>query len=134
MAAAEKLTLFQRERSMGRIHASVNIHNVQAERKVVRVDALVDTGATFMTLPAFIKQRLGTFESERHMIDGTLCGPAKIQIEGFPAVYNEVLFLPMDETQEPPEPLLGCIPLEQCGAGVDMLGHRLIPVEHFDLK
>ena len=28
------------------------------------------------------------------------------------------------------EPLLGYIPLEQCGAAVDLIGHRLLPVRY----
>lgn len=32
------------------------------------------------------------------------------------------------------EPLLGYLVLEQCGAAVDMIGHRLIPVKYMDLK
>jgi hypothetical protein len=32
------------------------------------------------------------------------------------------------------EPLLGYIPIEQCGAAVDMVGRRLVPVKHMDLK
>ena len=32
------------------------------------------------------------------------------------------------------EPLLGYIALEQCGAAVDLIGHRLLPVRAMDLK
>lgn len=32
------------------------------------------------------------------------------------------------------EPLIGYIILEQSQAAVDMLGHRLIPIKHMDLK
>jgi hypothetical protein len=32
------------------------------------------------------------------------------------------------------EPLVGYIVLEQSRAAVDMVGHRLVPVKHFDLK
>ena len=32
------------------------------------------------------------------------------------------------------EPLLGSVALEQCGAAVDMLGHRLVPVRYMDAK
>jgi hypothetical protein len=32
------------------------------------------------------------------------------------------------------EPLLGYIVLEQCQAGVDMLGHRLVHIKRMDLK
>jgi hypothetical protein len=32
------------------------------------------------------------------------------------------------------EPLIGYIVLEQSLAGVDMIGHRLVPIKHMDLK
>lgn len=32
------------------------------------------------------------------------------------------------------EPLPGYIVLGQCGAAVDMIGHRLIPIKDMDLK
>lgn len=32
------------------------------------------------------------------------------------------------------EPLIGYIVLEQSLAGDDMLGHRLVPIKHLDLK
>jgi len=32
------------------------------------------------------------------------------------------------------EPLAGYIALEQSMAAVDMVGHRLVPVKHMDLK
>ena len=32
------------------------------------------------------------------------------------------------------DPLIGCIVLEQSQAGVDMVGHRLVPIKHLDLK
>ena len=32
------------------------------------------------------------------------------------------------------EPLLGYVMLEQAQAAVDMLGHRLVPVQYMDLK
>jgi hypothetical protein len=32
------------------------------------------------------------------------------------------------------EPLPGYIAREQCGAAVDMIGHRLLPVKYMDMK
>lgn len=65
---------------------------------------------------------------------GLLCGPAKITVEGFRATYNEVLFIEMNPSEGEYEPLLGYVVLEQCGAAIDMLGHRIIPVKYLDLK
>src|SRR5439155_23824149 len=61
-------------------------------------------------------------------------GPVTIQIEGFDAIVGEVLFMTMEPGQRRFEPLLGYITLEQAGIAVDMVGHRLIRVPHFDLK
>lgn len=70
----------------------------------------------------------------QQVVEGTVCGPVKIKVEGFRSVYNEVLFLDMEPDSGEYEPLLGYIVLEQCGAAVDMIGHRLIPVKYMDLK
>ena len=67
-------------------------------------------------------------------VEGTICGPVRIQIEGFRPIYNEVLFLDMKSADGAYEPLIGYVILEQAQAAVDMLGHRLIPVKRMDLK
>jgi hypothetical protein len=47
----------------------------------------------------------------------------------------EVLFLDMQPDEDGEyEPLVGYIALEQAGAAVDMLGHRLLHVKRVDLK
>jgi hypothetical protein len=45
-----------------------------------------------------------------------------------------VLFIDLNPEDGIYEPLLGYIVLEQSQAGVDMLGHRLVPIKHMDLK
>ena len=67
-------------------------------------------------------------------VEGTICGPVRIQIEGFRWIYNEVLFVDMEPANGQYEPLIGYVILEQCQAAVDMLGHRLVPVKRMDLK
>ena len=67
-------------------------------------------------------------------VQGEVCGPVRIQIEGFRPIYNEVLFVEMTPHDGIYEPLLGYIILEQSQAAVDMLGHRLIHVKRMDLK
>jgi predicted aspartyl protease len=128
---------------MGRIIASVKIENVSDASKNLRCDALVDTGASFMVLPSAWKDRLGDLISIREVeletatqetVTGEVCGPVRIQIEGFPPVFGEVLFVEMKPEQGDYEPLIGYIILEQSQAGVDMLGHRLVPIKHMDLK
>lgn len=69
----------------------------------------------------------------QEILTGEVCGPVRIQIEGFPRVYSEVAF-DMNPANGKFEPLIGYIVLKQSQAGVDMLGHRLIPIKHMDLK
>jgi len=130
-------------KTMGRIVASVKIDNVADDSKTLRCDALVDTGASFMVLPTAWRERLGKLEttSEVEMetatqqtIKGEVCGPVRIQIEGFRPIYTEVSFVDMQPADGEYEPLIGYLVLEQSQAGVDVLGHRLVHIKHMDLK
>ena len=128
---------------MGRIVATIDIENITEYGKSIKIDALVDTGASYITLPFAWKKRFGSFSSEetvelqtatQSIIEGLICGPVKISIEGFRPIYNEILFIEMEPDNGEYEPLLGYISLEQCGAAVDMIGRRLLPVKYMDVK
>ena len=128
---------------MGRIIASVTISNPTSADKKILCDAFVNTGASHMVLPAAWKERLGELEEVRRieletatqeLIEGAVYGPVRIQIEGFPPIFSEVVFIDMHPDDGEYEPLIGYIPLEQSQAAVDMLGHRLIHVKRLDLK
>ena len=128
---------------MGRIITSVKIENVSNASKSLRCDALVDTGASHMVLPSAWKDRLGDLElignieletATQEVVPGEVCGPVRIQIEGFRPIFTEVLFVEMKPEDGDYEPLIGYIVLEQSQAGVDMLGHRLVSIKHMDLK
>jgi predicted aspartyl protease len=128
---------------MGRIVASVRIDNASDFSKGLRCDALVDTGASLMVLPSVWKDRLGVLEATTEVevetatqetVRAQVCGPVRIQIEGFRPIFNEVAFVEMNPANGEYEPLIGYIVLEQSQAGVDMLGHRLVPIKHMDLK
>jgi hypothetical protein len=128
---------------MGRIIAPVRIENLTDRKASIHCDAMVDTGASHMVLPAAWRERLGGLEeiakipletATQEVIEGTICGPVRIQVEGFRPIYNEVLFIDMEPANGEYEPLIGYLVLEQSQAAVDMLGHRLIPVKHMDLK
>ncbi len=128
---------------MGRIVSSVTITNIAEPSKNLRCDALVDTGASFMVLPNAWKDRLGDLEAvetisletaTQDTVEGEIRGPVRIQLEGFRPIFNEVLFVEMNPDDGIYEPLIGYIVLEQSQAGVDMLGHRLVPIKHMDLK
>ncbi len=128
---------------MGRIVTTVRIANLHEADKRITCDALVDTGASYMVLPSAWRERLGELEeiatvaletATQETVEGRICGPVRIQIEGFRLIYNEVLFVDMNPENGEYEPLIGYVILEQSQAAVDMLGHRLIPVKRMDLK
>jgi predicted aspartyl protease len=129
--------------TMGRIVASVKIENASDDSKSLRCDALVDTGASFMVLPSAWRDRLGDLETTTQVemetatqetIKGEVCGPVRIQIEGFRPIYSEVLFAELKPENGEYEPLLGHLVLAHSQAGVDVLGHRLVHIKHIDLK
>ena len=128
---------------MGRIITSVKIENLTDQDAKIRCDALVDTSASYMVLPNAWRDRLGELDeiitvlletATQETVEGKICGPVRIQIEGFRPIYNEVLFVDMKPENGEYEPLIGYVILEQSQIAVDMLGHRLIPVKRMDLK
>src|SRR5258708_23819508 len=77
---------------MGRIVTSVTIESFFGSKKSMRCDALVDTGASHMTLPTAWRDRLGELETietveletaDQSTIRGEICGPVRIEVEGF---------------------------------------------------
>jgi predicted aspartyl protease len=128
---------------MGRIIASVKIDNVSDPSKSIRCNALVDTGASFMVLPMAWRDRLGDLETmtdvemetaTQETIKGIVCGPVRIQLEGFRPIHHEIAFVEMTPEDGEYEPLIGYLVLEHSQAGVDMLGHRLVKIKNMDLK
>ena len=128
---------------VGRIVTSVTIQNISEPAHRLRCDALVDTGASHMIFPQAWRDRLGTLESldtvelelaNQAVTRGEICGPVKIQIEGFRPIFTEVLFVPMEPVDGQFEPLIGYLVLQQSQAAVDMVGHRLVHVKRLDLK
>jgi hypothetical protein len=128
---------------MGRIVSHITITNPVHTDCAVSLNGLVDTGASALFLPDSYQPRLGEMEE----LEPSFCtfadgsrkltrryGPVKIQLDGFPTIYNEVMFLPPDAEGKDVEPLIGYIVLEQSRAGVDMVGHRLFKVDSYDLK
>ena len=129
--------------NVGRIVASVRIENATDLSKGLTCEALVDTGASLMVLPSAWKDRFGKLEfsseievetATQETVTAEVCGPVRIQIEGFRYILIEVAFVNMKPANGEYEPLIGYIVLEQSLAAVDMLGHRLVPIKHMDLK
>ncbi len=128
---------------MGRIVTSISVTNVADRTKTLRCDGLVDTGTTFLVLPAAWKERLGNPElieevevetAAQETVVGQLCGPVEVQLEGFRRMHTDVLFVEMYPENGVYEPLVGYVVLEQSQAAVDMVGHRLMKVQKADLK
>ena len=129
---------------MGRIIAQVKVSNPFEEDKTLEFSALVDTGAGALVLPMAWKEKLGHFKNSEPVelmvatetaVMGEVCGPVKIQVQPFRPVFNEVVFLPMEKTEDSDyEPLLGYVILEQIPVAIDMLGHRLVKIKAIDCK
>ena len=128
---------------MGRITVETTIENSADSTLRIRCEALVDTGAAFLTLPAAWRDRLGPLvrldtvaveTASQAVVTGEICGPVLLRLERFRPVLAEVLFIEMDPFDGRYEPLIGYIPLEQAQAAVDLVGHRLVKVDRVDLK
>ena len=129
---------------MGRIIAQVKISNPLDQGKDFEFSALVDTGASYLTLPTQWKEKLGQFSlsqktrvilGDESAIEGEICGPVQVEVDQFRPIHTEVLFIPMQPQEDGKyQPLLGYIPLESIPVAVDMLGHGLVAVKGVDCK
>ena len=131
------------ERSRGPDLVEATIENGTDSTLRIRCDALVDTGAAYLTLPNAWRDRLGQLTrldtvavetATQAVVSGDICGPVLLRLERFRPVLTEVLFIDMEPTDGRYEPLIGYIPLEQAQAVVDLAGHRLVKVDRVDLK
>lgn len=129
--------------SVGRIIVSVVVRNTLDPAREIRFDALVDTGAGWLTLPAAWRERLGEIPTvhtvqletaDQRIIDGVVCGPVTVQIEGFRPIVTELIFIEMAPVDGRYDPLLGYLALEQSQAAVDMITDRLVPIRYADAK
>ena len=104
---------------MGRIVATAEVQNIKGTLAPRKIDFLVDTGASHVVLPAAWKEDFGEFEVEepieaelatQAVATGVICGPARIQIEGFRVVHGDVIFMEMEPTQEGSSPCSATFP------------------------
>ena len=128
---------------MGRIIVSASIENGMDSSFRIQSDALVDTGAAYLTLPSAWRERLGQLmhldtvsveTATQAVVSGDICGPVLLRMGDFRPVATEALFIAMEPAEGRYEPLIGYIPLEQAQAVVDMAGHRLAKFDRVDLK
>jgi predicted aspartyl protease len=77
---------------MGEIYSFVTITSFADPSKTMKFQALIDTGASYLTLPNTWKDQLGKLDlieaievrtATQEKVPGDVCGPVKIQIEGF---------------------------------------------------
>ncbi len=113
---------------MGTFRVPIEIGDPQGGR-FERVEAMVDTGASYTQVPASLLGRLGVTSYDRLMFilaDGRQIerdlGQTWIRIDG-KSVITIVVF-----GEEDTEPLLGAYSLEGLRLGVDSLNRRLVPV------
>jgi len=129
---------------MGRIIAQVEVTNLKDQSKNMLLDVLIDTSTSMLVLPSVWRDRLGELDeiskvemetADQGIVEATICGPVKIQIQGFRPIYQEVAFIEMKPIKNGKyEALLGYVPLELSQAAVDLIGHRLVKVKSLDLK
>ena len=128
---------------MGKIIVSASIENGIDPSFRIQSDALVDTGAAYLTLPAAWRERLGQLThldtvsvetATQAVVSGDICGPVLLRMGDFRPVLTEALFIEMEPAEGRYEPLVGYIPLEQAQAVVDMASHRLAKFGRVYLK
>ncbi len=114
---------------MGILHVELEVGDPQGQHYEV-VEAMVDSGAAYTTLPASILRRLGVeARSNRTFIlaDGTRMrrgfGQTWIKL-GEEANISPVVFWDEGTT-----PLLGAVTLEIFSLGIDPVNNQLIPID-----
>lgn len=126
-----------RPHEMGRVFVNVTVANPMDPSRTLDCEALVDTGASQPVLPAAWRPRLGNLGALRTLpaetatgesVQADVCGPIRLEVEGFGPITTEVMFIEMQPIDGRYEPLLGYIPLEQIPVTVDMKAHRLVEV------
>ncbi len=113
---------------MGTFHATIEIGDISGGRWET-VDTLVDTGATYTSIPTSVLQRLGVKPNDRLTFiqaDGNRfereVGEAKARVNG-KSVTTIVIF-----AEEDAPPLLGAYTLEGLLLAPDPVNRRLVPV------
>jgi clan AA aspartic protease len=113
---------------MGTFRVSLDIGDLQGSR-FETVEAPVDTGATYLTIPRPLLESLGVHPLERRLF--RLGDGRTVEYEvGIVSLRIDQRTLPVlcvfgDSTSRP---LLGAVALETFGLAADPVGRRLVPV------
>ena len=117
--------------SMGTFHVTISVGDLHATRSQT-VEALVDTGSTYLTLPRPLLVSLTVAPVERRPFelgDGRTVeyevGQVNLGLDGRAFVVVCVF------GDANAEPLLGSVPLETFGLAVAPVGQRLLPMRSF---
>jgi clan AA aspartic protease len=114
---------------MGTFTVSVEVGDMRG-RRFVRVEALVDTGASHSVLPRPVLEGLGV--APVHRVPFRLADERRVEYDVGPALVRlSGLEMPAMGVFGGPDatPLLGATTLELFNLGVDPVGQRLVPVE-----
>ena len=113
---------------MGTIRFNITVGDPEGQ-EYESIEALVDTGSTYTTLPGSLLRRLGVPSGRRvefELADGTIIerdvGQTWVRIDGAAAI------VPVVFAEEGSEALLGAVTLEIFLLGVDPVRQRLVPV------
>ncbi len=116
---------------MGTFYVTIQVADRFRER-YVNVDAMVDTGSTYTSLPETLLEELGieregtdVFElADNRLVEYDL-GDIRLRLEGREH-YVPVIFAPDNAT-----PLVGAVTLEIMRLGIDPVAEKLVPVTAF---
>ena len=113
---------------MGNFNVTIEVGDLEG-RRYVTVEALVDTGASYLVLPRSVLDSLDIGSTERRpfeLADGRQVqfdvGDAMLRLEGREHPVLTVF------GEEGTRALLGAVPLETFGLQVDPIKRRLVPV------
>ena len=114
---------------MGTFTQSITLMSASAD-DTATLDAWVDTGATFTSVPAAVLERLGVVPHRTvalRMASGVLerrrIGLARAELDG----VQESIICVFGDANDPPA--IGAHTLEACLLAVDPVNQRLVPVE-----
>lgn len=113
---------------MGETIVKIKITSL-ANTKTCEIEALVDTGATYTTIPEQILQNLGVKIIDRvtiELADGSTTerdmGEIRVEVEG------KIRPTPVLFGKEGDATILGLVTLEACGLTVDTIHKKLVPL------
>jgi predicted aspartyl protease len=113
---------------MGTFTHPITLIGPEGERQTV--EALVDSGSTFTSIPAGVLRQLGVTprrEVELRLADGSShtqqLGRVLVQLDGI----EELTFVIFGEPES--TPTIGAVTLETFLLGIDPAGQRLVPVQ-----